>query len=189
MNILVDRLPEEVEVGGKSYKIDADFKTCLRIVLALEDNDLTAYEKQGLVLALLYRGHPPGDVAAAVKAAQVFLNAGREAVEARGPRVYSLTKDADLVYAAFRQTHGIDLAEAEMHWWKFMALFMDLGADTVFCNLVSLRGRVKTGRATKEERRLARDLGDLMVVPDLDDRTLEEREAEFKFMMSMHKGE
>jgi len=66
-----------------------------------------------------------------------------------------------------------------------MALFMDLGQDTTFCQLISLRKRVKTGKATKEEREIAREMGDVFDIPDYDDRTLEEKEAERLFLEAM----
>jgi hypothetical protein len=69
-----------------------------------------------------------------------------------------------------------------------MALFMDLGADTSFCNLVALRKRVKTGKASKEERATAREMGDIFKLPEIDNRTLEEKEAEEEFMKKLGKA-
>lgn len=69
-----------------------------------------------------------------------------------------------------------------------MALFMDLGADTAFCSLVGLRRRVKTGKATKEEKAAAREMGNAFVVPEVDTRTIEERIAERAFMDLMGQG-
>lgn len=126
---------------------------------------------------------PIEDAKTALEQGMKFLNGGKVADEEEdGPRLYSFEKDASFIFAAFRQTHGIDLETAEMHWWKFLALFMDLGADTTFCNLVGLRKRVKSGRATKEEREAAREMGDLFDVPEPDLRTAEEKEQEQEFM-------
>jgi hypothetical protein len=65
---------------------------------------------------------------------------------------------------------------------------MDLGADTAFCNLVSLRRRVKTGKATKEERRAALEMGDMFYIPESDMRSIEEREAERLFDEAVAEG-
>lgn len=189
MNILIDELPTELLVGEKSYPINTDFKTCLTIILAFEDEELTALEKQIILLTDLFV-ELPTDYEAAIKAGMKFLNGpiGETAEEGTGLRLYSFSKDANLIYAAFRQTHGVDLQLDNMHWWKFLALFMDLGQDTTFCNLITLRKRVKTGKASKEERAAARELGDAFVVSDLDTRTLEEREMERTFMESLGRG-
>jgi hypothetical protein len=186
-NILVDELPESVEIDGRACPVRADFRSCIRIILAFEDNDLTAYEKQ---LAMLENLYPeiPGNIEAAVRQGIKFLNGGQVEEEGDGEfdlRLYSFSKDAGLIFAAFRQTHGIDLEQAQLHWWKFLALFMDLGAETTFCNLVGLRKRIKTGRATKEEREQARDIGDLLDVPEPDTRTLAEREREAEFLRAI----
>jgi len=59
---------------------------------------------------------------------------------------------------------------------------MDLGSETSFCQLVGLRKRLKTGKASKEEREQALEMGDLIEVQEPDTRTPEEREREEEFM-------
>ena len=150
--------------------------------MACEDNDLTPQEKNLVILANIYPDVPE-DIEEALKQALWFLDGGKEGEgSGDGIRLFSWSRDANLIYAAFRQTHGIDLATAELHWWVFLALFMDLGQDTAFCQLTALRSRVKKGKATKEERAAAREMGEAFDVPDVDDRTLEEKEAEERFM-------
>ena len=190
MNILVEKLPTEIEVDGQLCKINSDFRPCLRTILAFEDPDLAMYEKQLVMFENLYSTIPRNVSAGLIKAVW-FLNGGQDnPKEDDGPRLVSFEKDSGLIFSAFRQTHGIDLEAVEyMHWWKFMALFMDLGKDTVFCDLVGLRKRVKTGKATKEEKAAAREMGDMFIIPEIDDRTLEEKEAERLFMDLVHKAE
>lgn len=130
----------------------------------------------------------PQDIEQAIIKAHLFLNGG-EITESDDPpmRLYSFEKDANYIFAAFRQTHGIDLQTTDLHWWKFLALFMDLGSETTFCQLVSLRKRIKTGKATKEERETAREMGEVFDVPEVDDRTLDEKEAEQDFLRKLEK--
>lgn len=182
MNILTDALPTSLVVGGQECAINTDFRACLLTMLAFEDNELTIFEKQVKMLENLYL-EKPSDIAAATERAGVFLNGGEakgEAVESP-MRLYSFGKDANFIFAAFRQTHGIDLETAELHWWKFLALFMDLGAETTFCSLISLRKRVKSGKATEEEIEAANEMGDVFDVPEPDTRTPEERRREAEF--------
>jgi len=190
MNLLVDELPSQLEVDGKSYDIRSDFRTCLRIILAFEDPELSAVEKSTVLLKNLYI-EMPDNLDEAVNQGVIFLNGGDifYAIDDNDSmRLYSFTKDSPLVLSAFKQTHNIDLEREDMHWWKFLALFMDLGGNTTFSNLVGLRKRVRTGKATKEEREVARELGAIMDVPDIDNRTLEEREAEIRFMTRLEKA-
>lgn len=153
----------------------------MKVILAFEDPELTGYEKNLVMLRLLYQ-EIPEDYKEAIFQALKYLNGGKndEEKEKEMPiRLYSFEKDAQLIFSAFRQTHGIDLATEHMHWWKFLALFMDLGADTAFCNLVNLRRRVKTGKATKEEIIASREMGDSFDIPDFRSEEDIEKEREF----------
>ncbi|RJQ42811.1 MAG: hypothetical protein C4545_04030 [Anaerolineaceae bacterium] len=189
MNILVDQLPTAIEVDGSEYPINYDFRTCLRILMAFEDQTLAQIEKQAILLKNLYVEQPK-NITEAIQKGIKFLDGGEDRKDEvkNSPRIYSFQNDAQFIVAAFQQTHGIDLETAEMHWWKFMALFMDLGGETTFSNLVSLRKRVKTGKATKEERAAARELGEIFDLTEIDNRTLEEREAEDEFMKLLKQG-
>lgn len=132
----------------------------------------------------------PNDARAALEQANLFLNGGKVSDDEgeSGPRLYSFSKDANFIFSAFRQTHGIDLEVTDLHWWKFLALFMDLGSETTFCNLIGLRKRIKNGTATKDERQIAREMGQIFEVPEPDTRTLEEKEKEAEFLRLVSQG-
>ena len=188
MNILIEELPNAVEIDGIEYEINSGFRSCLRIILAFEDNELAAIEKQLVLIDNLYK-NKPDNLDQATRQGIKFLNGGRDELEAGNDmRLYSFNKDAPFIMAAFKQTHGIDLDTANMHWWKFLTLFMDMGSDTTFSNLVSLRKRVKTGKASKEERAMAREIADIFDLPEIDNRTLEERELDNEFVERFKRG-
>lgn len=187
MNLLTDQLPSIIDIDGRRWPVRTDFRACLKTILAFEDPDLTSQEKQAILLRNVYLETPP-DFEKASKAAIKFLNGGQESEEADGQRLYSFSKDASFIYSAFRQTHGVDLTTAQMHWWQFLALFMDLGADTVFCNMVSFRKRYQNGKLTKEERREYNENRDLFDLPEIDTRTLEEKERYDEFMRQAKEG-
>jgi hypothetical protein len=190
VNILFEKLPTAVMIHSQEVKINTNFRDCLRVILAFEDNALSAIEKQMILIDNLYPD-PPKDTQEAFIQGLKFLNGGQPGEEDNSsPRLYSFAKDANFILAAFQQTHGLDLPNTEyLHWWQFLALFSDLGANTTFCNLVALRKRVKTGKATKEERQAAREMGDLFEVPEIDNRSLEEKEQEAEFLRLVTEGE
>lgn len=181
MNLLVDELPDSVEIDGKEYLLNTGFRGCLNIILAFEDVNLTDYEKQYVMLTNLYPVIPENIEVAIDKAFQ-FMDGCSKGDSVVRPRVYSWSKDSNLIYSAFKQTHGIDLSNENLHWWKFLALFMDLGKDTSFSSIVNLRSRVKSNKATKEERAAAREMGDLFEVPETDTRSIEDVEKRDEFM-------
>ncbi len=175
MNILTDELPESVTINNTEYQIDPDFRTCLNIILAFEDPELTPQEKQIILLSILFLDMPPV-TQETFEQANWFLNAGMSGESEDAPmRLYSFAKDSNFVFAAFRQTHGIDLRKTDLHWHEFLALFMDMGQETTFCQLTALRKRLKTGKATKEEKQFAYEHPEMIDIPEMDDRTLEQK--------------
>ena len=184
MNILTDTLPTSLEINDVEYPIRSDFRTALKTIMAFEDNELTGFEKQSILLGNIYEITPLVFLQSALDKANWFLNGGQISEEdtEEHQRVYSFSKDANFIFAAFRQTHGINLQTADLHWWEFLALFMDLGSETTFSSLIGLRKRVQDGTASKEERTSARAMGDMFYVPQVDTRTLDEKEKEAEFM-------
>lgn len=186
--------PEELEVGEHRIAVNTDFRAALGSLLAFEDPELTPQERQQIVFRNLCLDLPADisrdELGSLQERVNWFLNGGKETKddEDSGPRVFSFNKDATLIFAAFRQTHGIDLQSADLHWWGFLALFMDLGSETSFYQLIALRKRVKTGKASKEERNLAHEMGDLFDLPEIDDRSAEERDQDDEFLALVEKG-
>lgn len=192
-NILLDRLPESVEINGREYSLDTDFRSCLRIILAFEDLELATIEKRAVLLENLYM-EKPEDLEEAFYLGMDFLDGGEgnpdSQAEAEPTKLYSFSKDSKFIFSAFRQTHGVDLETVDyLHWWKFLYLFMDLGENTFFIRLLGLRKRLADGTASKEDRRAAREMEDLITVPQNRTMELEEMESVNRFMELMEKGE
>lgn len=193
-NVLIERLPTSVEIDGREYPLDTDFRTCLRIILAFEDPDLAQAEKVSVMLTLLYLEQPENTEKAAELAVN-FLDGGGESEDENGeegpkPRIYSFEKDAQYIFSAFRQTHGIDLETVDyLHWWKFLYLFMDLGEDAFFVRLVSLRKRQVDGKLTKDEKKAVEEMGAIFQVPQNQPMTWQERESASRFMELLQQGE
>ena len=169
MNLLTEDLPEAIEVAGKNFPINWDFRTGLRIMEAWEDPELTGYEKQLIMISLLYKETPP-EIAKACELAMLFLNCGASEGEGEDPglpadRLFSFGHDARFIYTAFQQSHGVDLTRENLHWWKFCALFMDL-KDCLFVRLINLRRQLKAGQATKEERQWYGQIKKIVDLPE-----------------------
>lgn len=157
MNYLLDKLPQAVVIDGKAVAINTDFRVCLRIIQALEDERLMEHEKLTVLITLLYP-EPPENTALAIEQGLKFLNGEQvDASRAHQQPVYSLNKDSAYIYTAFKSTFNIDLNTVEnLHWWKFRSLFADLGKDCFFNTLISLRSRQRTGKLTDSEKEFVR---------------------------------
>ena len=77
MNVLIDGLPTAAEIDGAEYELNTDYRVGLQIMTAFEDPDLTGFEKQAVMLQLLYPV-VPSDARRAAELAVKFLNCGQE---------------------------------------------------------------------------------------------------------------
>jgi len=159
--------------------------------MAFEDAELSNFEKQSICLGNMY---PilPDNTEKAVELAVKFLDGGKvsEKSEVGGQpeRFFSFDKDAKFIYSSFKQKFNIDLeAENNLHWWKFIAMFFDLG-DTSFGYISNLRKTIQTGHGTDDDFRRARELGDIFELEAVDPRTPEQIEMDEIFDNALKGG-
>ena len=102
---LQDRLPQGVEVDGKFYKLDFDFRKVFQMIEILDRDDMLPEAKAYKALCCLCKRPKNAEkVVEAVKA--LLFKAPRKK---GGQRVTDFIQDAGLIRAAFRQAYGIDL--------------------------------------------------------------------------------
>lgn len=181
MNILIDNFSTELEVNGKYYKINSDFRNCLKIILAYEDEELTLMEKHEIMLFLLYQ-NIPNNIEEALKVGMKFLDCNLENDRPNSSKkTYSFDKDAGYIYSAINQTHNIDLSNISyLHWWKFVYMFMDINENCLLSQMIALRQKKYKGKLTKEEKKVWSSMRSLL---DLDYTTkFEEKLEETEFM-------
>ncbi len=168
-NILTSNFPKSLTVAGKECPINWGHRNCLKIMIELEKKDLTPDEQLIYLVQALYVDIPE-EFPEAVERALWFMHGGKpldEAVAKADPvRTFSYEKDAELIYAAFSTRHGIDMASADMHWWRFRALFADL-RETTFSELCSLRKRYHDGECNEYELNAISNMGDAFYLDDL----------------------
>ena len=195
MNTLIDKFPTKALIDGRVYELNTDFRSCLKIILAFEDDELLDFEKAEIMLRNLYGENIPKNTDEAIRKAIYFLDCGEEDDEKKvgtsnSTRLYSFTKDAKYIYSAIKQTHGIDLESIEyLHWWKFVYLFLDLNPECFFCKIIDLRNKKKKGKLSKEERRLYIQLCDILELNDKPKFTEEEQKEIDEFMELLKQAE
>lgn len=172
MNILTQRLPTAVEIDNKTYELNTDFRICIKIILAFEDNVLIMQEKQVLMLNLLYKEIPENNIIACDMAIK-FLNCGEKGQESSVSslgRLYSFEKDSKYIYSAIKQSHNVDLEQVEyLHWWKFVYMFLDLNENCFFNRIIYMRRQKKLGKFTKEELEMYNCIRDIIDLPEVYD--------------------
>lgn len=154
MNILIDELPQSVEIGGKEYPINYGFRTFVLIEICIFDADLSDSERVNQALDLFYGDDLPGDVNQAFERMMWFYRGGKDEKKGKSKgatspkRCYCFEQDAPYIYSAFRAQYGIDLQDirsVDLHWWKFKSLFESLDENLRISKIMMYRVADTTG--------------------------------------------
>ena len=102
MNILLDKLPTAVEVGGKMYDIHSDFRTGIKLEMTAVNGELDDTEKLIQILILYYGDIScvPADIGAAFAAVMNFYHCNKDNASQSGTatnrrtQIYSFEHDA-----------------------------------------------------------------------------------------------
>lgn len=156
MNPLIDKFPTKIKVGNEILDVNSDFRNCLIIILAFEDEELTTYDKYEIMLARLF-GKPisyfKNNLEEAINQAIKFLDCN-EKYEVTKKRTYSFKKDSKYIYSAINLTQKIDLNTIEyLHWWKFCIFFLDMDPNSTMSNIIYYRNKKNEGKLTPDERK------------------------------------
>lgn len=190
MNILTDKLPTKIRINDKIYDINYDFRTVINILIALEDDELTDNEKAYIMVKKLYKEDIPEEefYLACEKAVQfIDCNGSFNSKSSSSQRIYSYKQDGGYIFSGINSTHHIDLEkETNLHWWKFMNLFMDMSPDCMFGEITYYRTRKNEGKLTKEEKEQYKKIKDII---DLDDvNTHRQSEERKRFFEEFHRS-
>lgn len=171
MNILTDRLPTSVQIGGESFEVNADFRTFILFETLMQDDEVMENEKLFLALRLVFPT-VPGDIPGAIDALLWLYGCGRENPAKSGgggsssERVYSFEQDDGYIYAAFLGQYGIDLNEIEfLHWWKFKALFLALKADNKIVEIMGYRAVTIDAKMSDNQKEFYRRMKEIHALP------------------------
>ncbi len=189
MNIILEPMPDFLEVCGEKIFINTDFRTWIKFDEALFWSNKPMEERAFSALEICYGEHVPADIQSAFCAAVGFYapkdeqmqnsgesSHGEQRAASRNKQVYSFTHDASLIYAAFLAQYGIDLTKETFHWWMFRALFEGLTDDNKICKIMEIRSVDLSKIKDKEQKAYYRTLKRIHRLPDL--RCAQEQEAD-----------
>lgn len=181
-NLLISKLPTSVVIDGAEVKINTDFRICLKIILAFEDEELTNSEKCYILLHNLYGDSIPTNTNEAINQGIIFLNCGEicDNTPENSPRLYSFEKDSRYIYSALKLDLNVNLDNG-LHWWDFVNYFMVINEKSFFARMIYLRAQKAKGKLTKEELQYWNEHKDIL---DLNDNEQEDEEViKFKNLM------
>ena len=186
MNVLTDKFPTKIKVNNKILNINSDFRNCIKIIEAFEDEELLDEEKILILIKRLYLDEVDSvDLEEAYKKGIKFLDLGEENKDEHiNKRIYAFGKDSNYIYTGIRQSHNIDLNSIDyLHWWNFVYLFLDIGQECMFNQIIYYRKRKNEGKLTKEEKKIYLSMRKL-----LDLEYIEESDEDDEFMKKLGGG-
>ncbi|MBM5707362.1 Gp15 family bacteriophage protein [Listeria ivanovii] len=171
MFLLSQPLTDSIEFEGERYQLDLAFDNVLLVFELLEDDlnifvqvenalkmligeDFDFYENMEKYISL-YQAVMENII---VKNSNINVKhdlAGNPMPEAESKKFYSLTEDAEYIYASFLYDYNIDLfdVQGKLHWEKFNALLISLSEDSKFKQVISIRQRKPDKSMTPEQKR------------------------------------
>ena len=135
------RYPEYVEINGKKYKINTDFKVALECNKIAEDESITGYERG---LALIYKLF--GDAGLddkenydkLLELGLKYLLCGETKKKSNDKPDMDFEQDYGLIWVSmYSEYHGLDIDKTEIHWWRFIELMEGL-SNSEFGNCCAL---------------------------------------------------
>lgn len=165
INLLFESLPDSITVWNKDYKVNTDYKYWIELSDALNDPDCNKEYLANVIMNIFYDEMPSEFNSEVFLAIKGFLvgnvddnerTAGDENISAK-QRVYDYKIDSEYFIAAFQQQYQINLLEANMHWFRFLALFHGLG-DCELKQRMHYRGIDLSNIKDKKERARVRKI-------------------------------
>ncbi len=161
MSVLTEDFPETLIIDGAEYPVHSDFRTVLKCNAVIEKEPELSQESLLEILQMFYKDcvfftekH--------IEKMFWFFSCGREKKKKKFPRKiaglndkqsFDFEEDAELIYAGFQQQYGIDLQRERMHWWRFMILLDNFGADTRLSKVMEYRTTDTANKKLGKEER------------------------------------
>lgn len=146
-------------IDGKEYPFRYDFRVILEIIIMLSDPDLSDSDKVEALLQMFYLN--PEDITdykEAVNQCFQFIDHSDRQVQKR-PRLVDWEQDYEYIIAPVNRVLGYEARDVAydpetntggLHWWTFLAAYMEIGGDCLFSQIISIRD--KRARKKKLEK-------------------------------------
>lgn len=191
-------LPTTVWGNGHEYRIRTDYRVVLDLLTALSDKEMhgDTDEETKIIHAELIRqimfedcdNILSDDLEEALQAVSDFIDMGLEkGDDKKHPRLMDWEQDATLIIPAVNRVVGREIrADKYMHWWTFLAAYLEIGECT-FSSILNIRQkRAKGKKLEKWEQEYIRENKNLVLLRDkLTEEEKAEREEEAKALSDL----
>ena len=160
-------LPTTIELSGQEYGIRSDYRAVLDICTALCDINLNDSEKAIVTCEILYPEYKKiKDLEEATEKAFEFINLGQPVTDQKPkPALMNWEQDFNLIVPAINKVTGQEIRSIPyMHWWTFVAAYMEIG-ECLFSNVIGIRQkRAKGKKLEKYEQEFMNENSDMVIL-------------------------
>lgn len=148
---MLGSLPEKLEVNGRFWEIDADYRNILTILEAFTDEELSDQEKVFICLSRLYNDFEQFEDAdfqvAYLKACDFISYGSKDDSGKKKPRLIDWAHDEMLIFPAVNKAAGFEVRAVDfMHWWTFIGCFQSIDSDSLLGTVLSIRQKHAKGK-------------------------------------------
>lgn len=131
--------PTKIEVNGKIYNIDTNYKTALACFKAINDNDLKDIERALVVVDLLLGDDVPlEDTQEALNKCAIYLRCGKTENVDNDEIDIDYFQDERAIKTSIRQCYHEKLDD-NTHWWEYNELIEGLTEETLLSKIRQIR--------------------------------------------------
>ena len=130
----MNNYPEYVEVNGRKYKINTDFRIAIRCNQIATDETIGDFERAlGIIVTLFGEDsiNYQEDYETLLKLAKKYLSCGKELENTNEEPDMDYIEDYSYIKTSFRSDYGINLDKESMHWWEFYDLMNGLSNSEI----------------------------------------------------------
>ncbi|MBQ7864757.1 MAG: hypothetical protein IJ350_00200 [Clostridia bacterium] len=140
---LYENQQQRIRLGWRTYRLRLTYDRVLSAMDVASDPALTDSDRQRVMLRLLVRSPLPRNPKMQHELLEKIFALLEDTGSHRsgGKALTSMTQDAPLIHAAFRQAYGLDLRTQRIPWQTFCDYFIGLPSDTKLAEVISLRAR------------------------------------------------
>ena len=156
-------LPTTAEIGGNEYAIRTDFRAILDIMEAMNDPDLDEADRAEAALTIFYPDiEEIEDYDEALRYMLWFVDGGHEDEKKKKSRkLLDWERDFEYIIAPVNRVLGYEARAVPydeekgtgLHWWTFLAAYMEIGNDCLISQIVSIRDKNARGKKLEKGER------------------------------------
>lgn len=171
-------LPTSLTIGGVGYSIRSDFRDVLHVLSVLSSSKYNEQEKAMATIIIMFpawKEIPQELYGEALEQVSHFIDAGISKSGKESPATMDWDKDAPIIIPAVNRVLGKEIRALEyLHWWTFVAAYMEIG-NSLFSSVVSIRKKRLDGeKLDDEEKKFLRENRELIELKQ--ERSEEEKE-------------